>query len=382
MPALVPVVNLYFDTTAYGVPGEQLLQSLTSSGTLDALGLVAEDQLTLNIWPRVTNTAIGAATTTQQLSNANGLIFTGKQTGALSSSMLLIYASGFTEQQDGNGNYYYTTSLLLNKTQLIAAFGSSDYLPITLELQNVGLTFGMQRFQFACNIYPSVYLGTEGLPTSALPGYWNQQQSDARYLRGDSGLTGKRALAAGVSSAQVTGLTLPFTPDTVLAWVNQAGGAATPIFGDVDESTITPAGFTVNFGGLPPDAVHILRWLCLPAPGAYTNGNPSVPPTAQNLAVTTAAATVPLQIPGLISLDLTSATGNVTLTLTNPVTGGLYTFEVLQGATPRTITFPAGTKQKGGGGGTYLPSGANLTDFIHLTFDGTNYLISVEGNYA
>ena len=382
MPALSPVLNLYFDTTKYGASSQQLLQSLLSPTLLAQLGIVAEDVLTLNLWPRATSGIVGANTTSVQLANPGALIFSAKEIGDLNAGTLLLYANGFTEQTDDNGNYYYTSQLSLQKSQLLAAIGDQTYLPVLLELENVGTGFGYQRFQFPATIYPAVYIGTETLPTSALPTIWDAVQSDARYIRADSGLTGKIVLASGVDSYAVAGLALPFLPDTVLAWVNQVGGAIAPVFGVVDESSITAEGFMVYFSGLTTDAVHVLRWLCLPAPGVYTNGNPAVPPTAQNVIVTTSAAAINLALPGIVSLDVTAATGTVALTLTNPVTGADYVFEVIQGAVPRGITFPGGTKQKGGGGGAYTPSGANQVDVIRLSYDGTDYLLSVEDNYA
>lgn len=379
---LTPVVNIYFDTTKYGNSSKQLLSSLLSQALLDQLGMVAEDQLTLNLWPRATTSVIGASSTTVQLANPGAMQFSGKAVGALNATTLLLNATGFTELQDGNSNYYYTTQLSLQKSQLITAIGVNPYLPVVLELENVGTSYGYQRFQFQANIYPAVYIGTETLPTSALPSIWNAVQSDLRYIRGDSGLTGKQTLGSGVSTYAVTGLSLPFIPDTVLAWVNQNGGSIAPIFGIVDESSITAAGFTVYFSGMPPDTAHILRWLCLPAPVFYTNVNAPVAPTAQNFVVTTAATSVNLAIPGLVYMDLTAATGTVALTLTNPVTGADYIFEIKQGSTPRGITFPTGTVQKGGGGVTYTPSGANATDVIRLYFNGSNYRIEVETAYA
>lgn len=52
---------------------------------------------------------------------------------------------------------------------------------------------------------------------------------------------------------------------------------------------------------------------------------------------------------GLIhQLDLGSATGDVTLTLSNPVAGAIYRIYVTQAATPRDIIWPAGVKWPGG----------------------------------
>lgn len=379
--SLSPVVNLYFDTTQYGNYNRQLLQSLLSSKLLDQLGIVAEDVLTLNLWPRATSGIIGASTTTVQLANPGELFFSMKAIGALNATTLLASASGFSEEQDGNGNYYYTATLSLQTSQLIAALGDETYLPVLLELENVGT--GLQRFQFPANVYPAVYSGSETLPTSALPSIWNASQSDARYIRADSGLFGSVALGSGVSSYSVTGLALPFTPAAVLTWImRNPQGAGFNIFSLVDQSTITTAGFTTSLSSATDDTACVLCWLCLPSPGSYTNGNPAVPPTAQNVVVTTAAATVNLAIPGLIQLNVTAATGTVALTLNNPVTGAPYVFKVVQGSTPLGITFPSPTKQKGGGGATYTPSGANAIDVIKMVFDGTNYLIELEAAYA
>ena len=82
---------------------------------------------------------------------------------------------------------------------------------------------------------------------------------------------------------------------------------------------------------------------------------------------------------GYVNLNLASATGNVTLTLNNAPSGTatVYTIEVIQGATPRNLVFPAGTVQVGGGGVNYTNSGANTIDSIELKWNGSNYRISV-----
>jgi hypothetical protein len=68
---------------------------------------------------------------------------------------------------------------------------------------------------------------------------------------------------------------------------------------------------------------------------------------------------------------LASATGNVTLTLSNAAPGLLNFFVVAQGATIRALIFPAGSKQTLLGGTTWNPSGASKTDIITWFYDGT-----------
>ena len=78
-------------------------------------------------------------------------------------------------------------------------------------------------------------------------------------------------------------------------------------------------------------------------------------------------------------LNLGSASGNVTLTLSNPPAGFAtsYTIEVIQGATVRNLVFPGGTLQIGGGGVNYANVGANTRDSIRVDWNGSIYLLSV-----
>ncbi|MCK4857893.1 MAG: hypothetical protein KAT58_08000, partial [candidate division Zixibacteria bacterium] len=72
-------------------------------------------------------------------------------------------------------------------------------------------------------------------------------------------------------------------------------------------------------------------------------------------------------------IDLASATGNVTLTLSNPEIGARYEIKVIQDATtPRNLVWPAAVKWPGGTAPT-ISAGASAVDWIYLTYDGTNY---------
>ena len=87
------------------------------------------------------------------------------------------------------------------------------------------------------------------------------------------------------------------------------------------------------------------------------------------------AVTIDLALGNTIKISLGSATGNVTLTFTNPTSGLLNFMVVTQGATARNIIFPSGSKQTLLGGTTVVPSGVNKTDIITFFYDGTIYYI-------
>lgn len=74
------------------------------------------------------------------------------------------------------------------------------------------------------------------------------------------------------------------------------------------------------------------------------------------------------------SIDLGSATGNVTLTLDNPIEGVLYTIILIQGATARNVIFPA--HFPGGTSPNTLTVTAtnNAIDMVQLIYNGTVFL--------
>ena len=82
-------------------------------------------------------------------------------------------------------------------------------------------------------------------------------------------------------------------------------------------------------------------------------------------------------------LSLASATGNVTLTFTNPKAGAVYVLKVTQraSATYRNIVWPADVKWSGGVLPT-ISAVANAIDTVVLFYDGTYYYANVSQNYA
>lgn len=85
--------------------------------------------------------------------------------------------------------------------------------------------------------------------------------------------------------------------------------------------------------------------------------------------------TINFSLGNIVKVSLASASGNITLTLQNPIVGQLCCIEVTQGVSARTVTFPSGTKQGLQGTNVWTSTGASKTDVINLYYNGTNYVI-------
>lgn len=84
----------------------------------------------------------------------------------------------------------------------------------------------------------------------------------------------------------------------------------------------------------------------------------------------------------IVDLLLNLATGNVTLTLLNPVTVTTYLIKVTQGTNIRNLIFPTGSVQplKAGNTATFLY--ANSETLLSILWDGSKYFINFAGrNY-
>lgn len=83
-------------------------------------------------------------------------------------------------------------------------------------------------------------------------------------------------------------------------------------------------------------------------------------------------------------LDLGSATGDVTLTLSNPKAGASYFIKIIQGATARDVIFGSNVLFAG----QTAPYTLDVTttndsiDAVALTYDGTNYIANFSQNHA
>ena len=116
-----------------------------------------------------------------------------------------------------------------------------------------------------------------------------------------------------------------------------------------------------------------------PAARLHVSGQVAVVMPAANVPAAT-SQTVDWSSGNLQVVDLSSATGNVTLALSNPVAGGSYGIKIIQGANARSIVWPASVKWPGG-----VPysvstiSGA--VDFVTMFYDGSTYYASAGKNY-
>jgi len=80
-----------------------------------------------------------------------------------------------------------------------------------------------------------------------------------------------------------------------------------------------------------------------------------------------------------INLDLSSATGDVDLTMINPKAGASYRIKMMQGGTKRGVLWPATVKWPQSTEPTQF-SEANWIDVVYLDFDGSNYLATFDLN--
>lgn len=83
----------------------------------------------------------------------------------------------------------------------------------------------------------------------------------------------------------------------------------------------------------------------------------------------------------IVPLDLGAASGDVTLSFSNPSQGSTYIFLVTQAATPRAITWPAAVKWANGQA-PILSQSNDQIDKISLYYDGTNYYGDWDNAYA
>ena len=112
------------------------------------------------------------------------------------------------------------------------------------------------------------------------------------------------------------------------------------------------------------------------APGSVTSSklanNIALKQYATLMAPAGTTQTIDLDNGNTQKLDLGSASGNVTLTLSNPQAGALYRLFVIQGATARELVWPASVKWPQGQA-AILSTAASAVDIIELYYDGTNY---------
>ncbi len=173
---------------------------------------------------------------------------------------------------------------------------------------------------------------------------------------------GSLATLSAVGSSEITNDSIMNTDINASAAIADTKLATISTAGKVSGSAITSgtiAGTTaINSSG------------AITTTGAIT-GKTFVTPPATTLTPSGTAQTIDFSTSNVQTLDLSSATGTVTLTFSNPVAGGVYTVIVDQGATPRAITWPGTVLWENATAPTL--SGANKIDLITFLWNGTNY---------
>jgi len=104
----------------------------------------------------------------------------------------------------------------------------------------------------------------------------------------------------------------------------------------------------------------------------------TIAPSLYPLATT---QTIDFNTGNMQQLDLVSATGDVTLTLSNGAAGASYIILIRQRATPRNLIWPASVKWAGGAT-PVITAAANTIDIVSLIYDSTDYFASIVQNLS
>ncbi|MHA2065576.1 MAG: hypothetical protein ACXABY_14470 [Candidatus Thorarchaeota archaeon] len=94
---------------------------------------------------------------------------------------------------------------------------------------------------------------------------------------------------------------------------------------------------------------------------------------ATTLTPTGTTETLDFNLGNVQVLDLSSATGDVTVTLANPNQGSMYHIIIIQGATPRDVIWPVAAKWPQGQK-PILSTASGAKDKIVQYYDGVEYL--------
>ncbi len=104
-------------------------------------------------------------------------------------------------------------------------------------------------------------------------------------------------------------------------------------------------------------------------------------PVADTVTPTGTTQTLDLDLSNSFTIDLGSASGDVTLTLDNPRSGESYIIKIIQGATARDITWPASVLWDDNGV-QIVSTTDDDEDTVGLWYDGTNFYGLWAQNYS
>jgi hypothetical protein len=205
------------------------------------------------------------------------------------------------------------------------------------------------------NVALSTWPGSTNLVTVGTITTGNWQGTPISPQKGGTGLT---ALVQGdIIYGSAANVYSRLAKNTSLTrYVTNQGPTNNPAWGQIDLTNGVTGVLPYANGGRGADPVTGSNVQTITPPGGVT-------------------LTIDLALGYMCLLSLASASGNVTLTLSNPTAGLINMLVVTQGATLRNLIFPAGTKQSLAGGTTWIPTAISKVDVITFVYDGSVYYI-------
>ena len=114
----------------------------------------------------------------------------------------------------------------------------------------------------------------------------------------------------------------------------------------------------------------------------FITDNGQIVSTSKTADPTGTTQTLDFDLTNAFQIDLEGATGNVTLTLSNPKAGASYVIQVTQGSVARNLVFPGSVIWKDGSGAPTITATNDAIDLITLYYNGTSFLGQFGQAYA
>jgi hypothetical protein len=180
-------VILPYDVAAYGNPNAALLSGISLNTVQAQFGLVAGDELTLQVYPRNRPAITGNPTTTQRIASGSSMAVYGKPQSSPGVGTFLFDTVSFAEFNtipgDDSGDWYYAGLLDLNTDEALALFdGTSPSVAVMLIVEIIDATGKPQRYLIPITLFAPYYTGNEGTPTPATPTFLTAAQTQAEVV--------------------------------------------------------------------------------------------------------------------------------------------------------------------------------------------------------
>jgi hypothetical protein len=223
------------------------------------------------------------------------------------------------------------------------------------------------------------YQKATGNPTTALTpadvGLGNVENIKLSTWAGSTNLTTLGTVTTGVWQAVAIGTSKGGTGLTTVSQGDVIHGAAGNAFARLAKTASSPR-YLSNTGVNNDPSWQQINLASGGVTGILPAANGGVGAAIQDLGTPTGASlTIDLSLGGCVLLDMGSASGNITLTLTNPAPGLLCFISVRQGATARSLIFPTGTRQPLAAGNTWVSTAPSKRDVVTFFYDGAFYNI-------